>query len=58
MKQQRKREFIGVERNQQIDRAVEKERRRLQAVRGKDAFVGRAEAVRSLILRGSTVKVK
>ena len=51
-----KRRWIGIERNEEIDRVVEKERRRMQKVRGKEAFVGTAEAARSLMMRGSKAR--
>ena len=51
-----KRKFIGFETDAEIDKAVEKERRRLTALRGK--HVGKSTAVRELIRRGKTVKVK
>ena len=53
-----KRRWIGIERNEEIDRVVEKERRRMQKVRGKEAFVGTAEAARALMMRGAKTKVK
>ena len=51
-----KRKFIGFETDPQIDRVVEKERLRLQRLRGKTVW--KSAAVRSLILRGSKAKVK
>ncbi len=51
-----KRNLIAFESDAQIDRAVEKERRRLERLRGKDT--GKSAAIRALILRGSKVKVK
>ena len=49
------RKWISVQRTQEIDKVVERERKRLAAQRGKDEFCGKAEAVRALIFRGSTV---
>lgn len=54
-RKQKPRKWISVQRSKEIDRVVERERKRLVAKRGKDEFVGKAEAVRALIFRGSTV---
>ena len=50
------RPFIGFEPDPKTARAVETERKRLEKLRGKGAFVGKAEAVRSLIIKASTVR--
>lgn len=47
------RPFIGFEPDPEIARAVEAERKRLAATRDEGAFVGKAEAVRSLIAQAA-----
>ncbi len=54
---ERHRDFIGFETTREVTVAVEKERKRLSKGRP-GRFAGKAEATRSLILRGSKAKVK
>ena len=50
--------LIAFKPDQKQARLVEVERKRLAALRGEGETVGKAEAVRSLILKASTVREK
>ncbi len=49
---------ISFQPDPKVARAVEAERKRLLALRAKGSHVGKAEAVRSLIIKASTVEEK